>query len=99
MPPATGVRVRKQRVAVALRPGLVAAAAFLALALPQAAPAAPLASFSFTPAAPLTNEQMMFVSTSSGDTVPAKWDLDGDRLCDDATGPVATRAFWPSGSY
>ena len=88
----------KQCVAVALRPGLVAAAMLLALA-PQTAPAAPLPSFSMSPPAPLTNEQVTFVSTSSGATMPEKWDLDGDRLCDDATGPTATRAFWPSGGY
>jgi hypothetical protein len=98
MPPATGIRVFKQRVAVALRPGLVAAVVFLALA-PQGAGAVPVASFSFSPAAPLTSEQVTFVSTSSGATTPQKWDLDGDRLCDDATGPTAQRAFWPSGAY
>ena len=98
MPPATRVRVFKQRVAVALRPGLVAAAALLALA-PQGAGAAPLASFTFSPPAPLTNELVTFESTSTGATVPARWDLDGDRLCDDATGPTAARSYWPSGVY
>jgi hypothetical protein len=98
MPPATGFSVFKQRVAVALRPGLLAAVTLLAL-LPPAPTAAPLASFSFSPVAPFTNEQVTFVSTSSGATTPPKWDLDGDRLCDDATGPTAARTFWPSGSY
>jgi PKD repeat protein len=92
------VIVLKRRVWVALRPGFVAAAALLALA-PQGAPAAPLASFSFSPAAPLTGEQVMFVSTSTGATAPQQWDLDGDRLCDDATGPTATWSFWPAGAY
>lgn len=98
MPPATRVKVFKQRVAVALRPGLVAAAALLALA-PHTAGAAPVASFTFSPAAPLTNEPVTFVSTSSGATTAPRWDLDGDRLCDDASGPVAERSFWPSGPY
>ena len=98
MPPATRVRVFKQRVAVALRPGLVAATAILALA-PQSAGAVPVAAFSFSPVAPLTNEPVTFVSTSSGVVAPQRWDLDGDRVCDDATGPTAQRAFWPSGPY
>jgi PKD domain-containing protein len=97
MPPATRMRVFKQRVAVALRPGLLAAA-LLALA-PQTAPAAPVASFTFSPPAPLTNEQVTFVSTATGATTPVKWDLDGDRLCDDAAGPLVTRSFWPAGGY
>ena len=98
MPPATWVRVFKQRVAVALRPGLVAATVLLALA-PQGAGAVPSASFSFSPAAPLTNEPVTFESTSVGATVAPRWDLDGDRLCDDSTGPTAQRSFWPSGVY
>jgi hypothetical protein len=98
MPPATRMRVFKQRVAVALRPALVAAAALAALA-PQVAHAQPVASFSFAPSSPLTSEQVTFVSTSTGATTPVKWDLDGDRLCDDATGPVTARSFWPAGAY
>jgi PKD repeat protein len=58
-----------------------------------------VASFSFSPVAPFTNEQVTFVSTSSGVIAPQRWDLDGDRVCDDATGPTAQRAFWPSGPY
>jgi PKD repeat protein len=98
MPPATRIKVFKQRVAVALRPAFVAAAALLALA-PQTAGAVPVASFTFSPAAPFTNEPVTFVSTSSGATTAPRWDLDGDRLCDDATGPSASRSFWPSGPY
>lgn len=98
MPPATRVIVLKRRVWVALRPGFVAAATLLGLA-PQGAPTAPLASFSFSPAAPFTSEQVTFVSTSTGATAPQRWDLDGDRLCDDATGPTARWSFWPAGAY
>jgi hypothetical protein len=81
-----------------LRLAFVAAATLLALA-PQGAPAAPLASFTFSPAAPFTSEQVTFVSTSTGATAPQRWDLDGDRLCDDATGTTATWSFWPAGTY
>ena len=98
MPPATRVIVLKRRVWVALRPGFVAAAMLLALA-PQGAPAAPLDLFSFSPAAPFTSEQVTFVSTYTSATASQTWDLDGDRLCDDATGPTAKWSFWPAGSY
>lgn len=98
MPPATRVTVFKQRVWAAARPAFAAVAIVSALA-PQAAPAAPLASFVFSPTAPLSSEPVEFTSTSSGATLPERWDLDGDRLCDDATGPTATRSFWPPGTY
>ena len=98
MPPATRWTVFKRRVRVALRPAFAAAVLGCALA-PQAAPAAPLASFVFSPTAPFSSEPVEFTSTSSGATLPERWDLDGDRLCDDATGPAATRSFWPPGTY
>jgi hypothetical protein len=98
MPPATRVMVFKRRVMVALRPAFIAAAILVALA-PRTASAVPLASFSFSPATPYTNDTVTFTSTSSGAAPPQRWDLDGDRVCDDATGPVAQRSFWPSGSY
>jgi hypothetical protein len=98
MPPATRNRVFKRRVAAALRPGLTAAALLIALAPPGAA-AAPVASFSFSPAAPFTNDPVTFVSTATGVSAPPKWDLDGDRVCDDAAGPTVQRAFWPAGAY
>jgi PKD domain len=98
MAAATQGRVTKQRVRAALRPALAAAAMFLAIGAAPAE-AVPLASFSFSPAAPFTGEPVEFVSTSSGVTAPQKWDLDGDRVCDDATGPTAVRSFWPAGVY
>jgi hypothetical protein len=98
MPPATRVIVLKRRVWVALRPGFVAAAMLLALA-PQGAPAAPLAPISFSPAAPFTGEQVTFVSTYTSPTASQTWDLDGDRLCDDATGTTARWSYWPAGVY
>jgi hypothetical protein len=88
----------KQRVRAALRSAFAAAVLICALA-PQAAPAAPLASFVFSPAAPFTSDPVEFTSTSSGAMLPERWDLDGDRLCDDATGPTAVRSFWPPGTY
>jgi len=91
--------VSKQRVAVALRPGLVAAVVF-SLMLPQLSAAAPpSASFSYLPEAPLTNEQVTFVSTSSGPVSSQAWDLDGDRVCGDASGPSAQRSFPTAGVY
>jgi hypothetical protein len=98
MPLATRVIVVKQRVRAALRSAFAAAILICALA-PQAAPAAPLASFVFSPAAPFTSDPVEFTSTSSGAMLPERWDLDGDRLCDDATGPTAVRSFWPPGTY
>jgi len=98
MPPVTRWTVFKRRVRVALRPAFAAAVLGCALA-PQAAPAAPLASFVFSPTTPFSSEPVEFTSTSSGATLPERWDLDGDRLCDDATGPAATRSFWPPGTY
>jgi hypothetical protein len=90
--------VSKRLVWVALRPGFLAAVMLLALG-PPSAPAAPAASFSFSPAAPLTSETVTFVSTSTGATQPQRWDLDGDHACDDATGPTAQWSFWPAGTY
>lgn len=60
---------------------------------------APSASFSYSPASPLTNEPVTFVSTASGPISAQSWDLNGDRLCNDATGPSAQRAFPTSGVY
>jgi hypothetical protein len=55
--------------------------------------------FTFSPAAPLTNETVTFTSTATGVVEPQQWDLDGDGACDDATGPTAQRSFPLSGSY
>jgi len=98
MPPATRVIVLKRRVWVALRPGFVAAAMLLALA-PQGAPAAPLDLFTWSPAAPFTSDQVTFVSNYASAGASQTWDLDEDRLCDDATGPTARWSFWPARVY
>ena len=95
MPPATRYQVFKQRVAVALRPGLVAAAASLSL---SAAPAAAFPLIVASPSAPLTNEEVTFSSTVTG-VEDQSWDLDGDGRCDDQSGPIARRSFPVSGIY
>jgi PKD domain len=61
----------------------------LLLLAPGAARAQPAASFEFSPTSPLTGELVTFVSTASGATEPQRWDLDGDGVCDDSTGPSA----------
>jgi PKD repeat protein len=62
----------------------------------------PAASFTVAPAAPQTNENVTFTSTSSdadGPIVSQAWDLDNDGTFDDGTGTSATRQFASSGSY
>jgi PKD repeat protein len=87
--------VFKQRVAVALRPGLVAAAAWLLLTAP---PAVSFPLITVSPPAPLTNEQVTFASTVTG-VSDQSWDLDGDGRCDDHAGPLAQRSFPIAGTY
>ena len=61
----------------------------LVLALP-ASPAwaqAPVASFTYSPASPLSAQVVTFTSTSTGSITSLAWDLDGDGACDDAFGP------------
>jgi hypothetical protein len=73
----------------------------VAVVLAQAgvARAQPSASFTVSPASPLTLETVTFTSTSSGVAGPQLWDLDGDMVYDDATGPVVQRAFPAAGVY
>ena len=73
----------------------------MVLALP-AAPAlaqAPVASFTYSPAAPLSAQVVTFSSTSTGTITSLAWDLDGDGACDDAAGPAAARSFATAGTY
>jgi hypothetical protein len=72
----------------------IALGGFLALAGPAAA--AP-EQFSFTPVEPLTGELVTFSTPRIMDTIT--WDLDGDDVCNDASGLVATRSFPAAGSY
>jgi PKD repeat protein len=60
----------------------------------------PVASFSFTPKAPLVGQPVTFTSTSTdadGSIVSQEWDLTGTGLFNDATGKSATRVFTQSG--
>jgi hypothetical protein len=73
----------------------------LVLALP-ASPAwaqAPVASFTYSPPAPLSAQVVTFTSTSAGSVTSLLWDLDGDGSCDDAAGPVVARSFATAGDY
>jgi hypothetical protein len=57
----------------------------------------PVASSSYEPARPLTQEPVRFTSTATTDpgvTIPTQaWDLDDDGEFDDASGPIATFTF------
>jgi PKD repeat protein len=69
---------------------------------PDPAPAAPpkvTASFTFEPASPFTYQTVNFTSTSTANVLPLseQWDLDGDGVFDDASGPTAERSFSHSG--
>jgi YD repeat-containing protein len=84
----------------------VAAACGLAGVLPAVAgadPPLPTASFSFDPPAPLTGETVTFTSTSVPDPgreiVAEDWDLDGDGVFGDASGPSVTHAYAAAGTY
>jgi hypothetical protein len=88
------------RIAAALRRGLAAAViSLLLLAAPQVARAVPLASFTYSPEAPFTNELVTFTSTSTGVVEPQRWGFDVDRSCNDATGPSVQRSFPTAGVY
>jgi PKD repeat protein len=62
----------------------------------------PRASFAWSPAAPVTGEQVTFTSTSSDpdDQIEEyEWDLDGDGQFNDGDGPQASRSFGEPGTY
>jgi hypothetical protein len=59
----------------------------------------PAASFSFSPASPLSGQMVRFTSTATGMITSLAWDLDGNGACDDATGASAARAFATAGRY
>lgn len=52
--------------------------------------------FSYAPTEPLTGEPVTFSTDFAGSIT---WDLDGDDVCDDASGTVASRSFPTAGSY
>jgi hypothetical protein len=80
------------------RPGPWVAFALVLAVLAPPARAGPVAQFTFSPSSPLTSEQVTFTSTSSGVTSQS-WDLDGDRICDDATGPSAQWSYPTAAVY
>jgi PKD repeat protein len=56
----------------------------------------PNAAFAALPGSPLVGEEVTFISYSDdrdGGIAEQAWDLNGDGIFDDATGPVATRRF------
>ena len=65
----------------------------------QAAAVTPSASFTYSPATPLTMETVTFTSTASGPVTSQTWDLDGDHSCNDATGATAQRSYATAGAY
>lgn len=59
-------------------------------------------SFTWSPAAPTTADQVTFTSTSTiiaGTITAYNWDLNGDRKFDDAKGPSVTRTFTEPGDH
>jgi PKD domain len=56
----------------------------------------PHAAFVALPGSPIVGEEVTFVSysdDSDGNVTEQAWDMNGDGIFDDATGPVATRRF------
>jgi PKD repeat protein len=86
-------------IRAAMRGALIVLPFATALLAPGPAQAAPSASFSFSPATPQTLEAVTFTSTSTGVVPPQRWDLDGDTVCDDASGAVVQRAFPVAAAY
>jgi PKD domain len=61
----------------------------------------PTPGFAAVPGAPLTGDEVTFVSYSEdpdGSIVDESWDLDEDGIFDDATGPIATHRFSLAGA-
>ena len=62
----------------------------------------PAASFSYSPQPAAAGEAVQFRSTSSdpdGSVTGWQWDLDGDGVYSDATGPTVSQAFPAEGDY
>ena len=59
----------------------------------------PVASFSVSPASPLSGETVTFASTSTGSITEWAWDLDADGQFNDGSGTTAQRSFATPGRY
>jgi PKD repeat protein len=62
----------------------------------------PNAAFNYTPANPVTGQQVTFTSTSKdpdGSISSTTWDLDNDGQFNDARGPTAHRTFGQAGNF
>jgi plastocyanin len=62
----------------------------------------PIASFTFSPSAPLAGQPVLFTSTSSdpdAEITEEAWDLDGDANFDNGLGETALRTFAAPGPY
>jgi PKD repeat protein len=63
---------------------------------------APVASFVFSPRAPVAGQEVDFTSTAQdpdGPIATQSWDLNGDGLFGDESGPTASRVFSAPGAY
>src|SRR4051794_14450000 len=59
----------------------------------------PVASFTVTPARPLSGDVVTFTSTSTGTITSQTWDLDGDGRCNDGTDRAAERTYAAPDTY
>jgi PKD domain len=62
----------------------------------------PIASFTFSPSAPVAGQPVLFTSTASdpdAEITEQAWDLDGDAKFDNGLGLTALRTFAAPGSY
>jgi PKD domain len=57
------------------------------------------ASFTYSPAQPMTGDVVTLTSTSTGTVTSTDWDLDNDGFCDDASGSVVQHSFPVAGKY
>jgi PKD repeat protein len=62
-------------------------------------PPAPVASFTVDPPLGTVPLTVLLTSTSSGDIDSQAWDLDGDGVFDDASGPTVTHTFTDAGNH
>jgi PKD repeat protein len=87
----------RQRRAIAAATALMLLVVLLSGARAGAEP--PVASFTVSPAQPLSGETIVFASAATGTVASQSWDLDGDGRCNDAAGPRAERGFAVAGTY